>query len=220
MVDGVLIVTVHGEIDHAVKDVLSQGLLSDDGATPPRIVADLSEVTFMDSSGINVFVTAHRRASGAQGWLRIAGAQDSVVRLLHLVGVDEIIPCHPTLQQALSNCPPVRANRGTLCSPALFRVCTSERSSTVHPLTWPGLTPTRSAPPGPRSGPGVRRYPAAAHQHLCVDHCPHQGEHSSYATVPVRVQSKDHLPRRPVSARTRGRRRTVMQVHLPTRGEG
>ncbi|MGW3210470.1 STAS domain-containing protein [Streptomyces sp. NPDC001135] len=105
VVDGVLIVTVHGEIDHDVKDVLSQALLSDDGATPPRIVADLSEVTFMDSSGINVFVTAHRRASGAQGWLRIAGAQDSVVRLLHLVGVDEIIPCHPTLQQALSNCP-------------------------------------------------------------------------------------------------------------------
>lgn len=74
----------------------------EDGTAPPRIVADLSGVTFMDSSGINVFVTAHRRASGAQGWLRIAGAQESVVRLLHLVGIDEIIPCRPTLKQALN----------------------------------------------------------------------------------------------------------------------
>ncbi|GGR76332.1 hypothetical protein GCM10010269_14390 [Streptomyces humidus] len=102
VVDGVLVVTVEGEIDHDVKDLLNQALLSDDGAPPPRIVADLSGVTFMDSSGINVFVTTHRRVSGAQGWLRIAGAQESVVRLLQLVGIDEIIPCHRTVEEALN----------------------------------------------------------------------------------------------------------------------
>ncbi|WP_371674052.1 STAS domain-containing protein [Streptomyces sp. NBC_00289] len=101
VVDGVLVVSVHGEIDHAVMDVLSRALLSQDGPPPPRIVADLSGVTFMDSSGINVFVTAHRRVSAAQGWVRIAGAQDSVVRLLHMVGIDEVIDCHPTVEQAL-----------------------------------------------------------------------------------------------------------------------
>ncbi|WP_329416412.1 STAS domain-containing protein [Streptomyces sp. NBC_00704] len=103
VVDGVLVVAVEGEIDHDVKDVLSQALLFDDRApAPPRIVADLSGVSFMDSSGVNVFVTAHRRVSGAQGWLRIAGAQESVVRLLRLVGIDEIISCHATVQEALN----------------------------------------------------------------------------------------------------------------------
>ncbi|MFD8222323.1 STAS domain-containing protein [Streptomyces sp. NPDC059697] len=102
VVDGVLVVTVHGEIDNDVKDVLSEALMSEGGARPPRIVADLSGVTFMDSSGINVFIAAQRRVSGAQGWLRIAGAQESVMRLLHLVGIDEIIPCHPTVEQALN----------------------------------------------------------------------------------------------------------------------
>ncbi|MFF3140183.1 STAS domain-containing protein [Streptomyces sp. NPDC057927] len=96
VVDGVLVVTVHGEIDYAVKDLLSQALLSEDGTVPPpRIVADLSGVT-------NVFVNAHQRVSKAQGWLRIAGAQESVVRLLHLVGIDQIIDCHPTVEQALN----------------------------------------------------------------------------------------------------------------------
>jgi stage II sporulation protein AA (anti-sigma F factor antagonist) len=103
IVDGVRIVTVRGEIDRDVKDVLSEALLSEGGAVPPtRIVADLSGVTFMDSSGINVFVAAHQQVSGAQGWLRIAGAQESVLRVLTVVGVDTFIRCHPTVEQALN----------------------------------------------------------------------------------------------------------------------
>ncbi|MEH0549123.1 STAS domain-containing protein [Streptomyces sp. B21-105] len=103
VVDGVLIVTVHGEIDRNVKDALGQALALGDGMTPPlRIVADLSGVTFMDSSGINVFITAHLRVSQAQGWLRIAGAQESVLRVLQMVGVDTVIPCHLTVEQALN----------------------------------------------------------------------------------------------------------------------
>ncbi|WP_328835306.1 STAS domain-containing protein [Streptomyces europaeiscabiei] len=102
MVDDVRIVTVQGEIDHTVKDVLSQALLSEDGTVAPRIVVDLSGVTFMDSSGINVFVTAYQQVSGVQGWLRIAGAQESVLRVLQLVGVDTFISCHPTTEQALN----------------------------------------------------------------------------------------------------------------------
>ncbi|MGY1503400.1 STAS domain-containing protein [Streptomyces sp. QTS52] len=103
MIDGVRVVTVQGEIDHDVKDVLSRALLSEAGAVPPqRIVVDLSGVTFMDSSGINVFVAGYQQASDAQGWLRIAGAQESILRVLTLVGVDAFIPCHPTVEQALN----------------------------------------------------------------------------------------------------------------------
>ncbi|WP_328980064.1 STAS domain-containing protein [Streptomyces canus] len=103
VVGGVLVVTVQGEIDHDVKAALSKALMSEDGTVPPpRIVADLSGVTFMDSSGINVFVAAYRQVSGAQGWLRIAGAQESVLRVLQMVGVDAVIPCHPTIEQALN----------------------------------------------------------------------------------------------------------------------
>jgi anti-anti-sigma factor len=96
------VVTVHGEIDHAVKDMLSEALLSYDGAAPLPTVVDLSGVTFMDSSGINVFVVAHRATSDDQGWLRIAGAQESVLRLLEIVGLDEVIGCHPTVDRALT----------------------------------------------------------------------------------------------------------------------
>ncbi|MEU9918675.1 STAS domain-containing protein [Streptomyces sp. NPDC051001] len=102
-VDGVRVVTVQGEIDHTVKDILTKALLSeDDTAAPLRIVADLSGVTFMDSSGINVFIAVHQQVDSPQGWLRIAGAQESVLHVLALVGVDTLIPCHPTVEQALN----------------------------------------------------------------------------------------------------------------------
>jgi len=99
--DGIRVVTVRGEIDHAVSGVLGAALRAADHR-PPRIVADLSGVTFMDSSGINAFIGAHQAASGARGWLRIAGAREPVLRVLRLVGLDALIPCHPTVAQAMS----------------------------------------------------------------------------------------------------------------------
>jgi len=100
-IDGVRVVIVRGEIDHTVKDVLSEALLLPDSGTRPRTVVDLSGVTFMDSSGVSVFISAYQSMSDAQGWLRIAGAQESVLRILQIVGMDTLISCHPTVQQAL-----------------------------------------------------------------------------------------------------------------------
>ncbi|MET9932355.1 MULTISPECIES: STAS domain-containing protein [unclassified Streptomyces] len=100
-VDGVRVVTLHGEIDHTVKDTLGTALLPDQGAPVSRVVADLEGVSFMDSSGINVFITAHRQIDATGGRLHIARAGEAVQRVLSLVGVDTIIPCHPTLDQAL-----------------------------------------------------------------------------------------------------------------------
>ncbi|CAM5740341.1 Anti-sigma factor antagonist OS=Streptomyces alboniger OX=132473 GN=CP975_14040 PE=3 SV=1 [Streptomyces alboniger] len=101
-VDGIPVVTVRGEVDHTVKDMLSQALLSCNGAMLPRTVVDLSGVTFKDSSGINVLIAGHQATSDAHGWLRLAGPQPSVLRLIELVGLDQVIACHPTVEKALT----------------------------------------------------------------------------------------------------------------------
>ncbi|GHD54166.1 STAS domain-containing protein [Streptomyces galbus] len=102
-VAGIRVVTLRGQIDFDAKEVLREALHTDDAAEQPRIVADLSDVTFMDSSGINVFVATHQQVSRAGGWVRIAAAQEPVLRVLKLVGIDALIPCRPTLEQALTD---------------------------------------------------------------------------------------------------------------------
>ncbi|MFC8794799.1 STAS domain-containing protein [Streptomyces cinereoruber] len=99
-IDGIRVVTLHGEIDHTGKDVLRDALTQHETGAPPRGVADMSGVSFMDSSGINVLIFAHQHLADAQGWLRIA-PQEAVHRVLSLIGIDTVITCHPTLEDAL-----------------------------------------------------------------------------------------------------------------------
>ncbi|MFG2266567.1 STAS domain-containing protein [Streptomyces sp. NPDC048720] len=99
--DGIRILTLSGEIDHHTGDTLRQALDTPD--TPrPRFVADMQQVTFMDSSGINILIHAHNTLSEAGGWLRLADTSESVMRTLSLVGIDTLIDCRETLHQALS----------------------------------------------------------------------------------------------------------------------
>ncbi|MFI9245020.1 STAS domain-containing protein [Streptomyces sp. NPDC053086] len=99
--DGIRVLTLTGEIDHHTGDTLRQAL--DTVAPPrPRVVVDLRGITFMDSSGINIFLAAHRALSEAGGWLRLAGPTDSVLRTLQIVGVDAVIDCRETLRHALN----------------------------------------------------------------------------------------------------------------------
>ncbi|MGW2492109.1 STAS domain-containing protein [Streptomyces sp. NPDC001606] len=99
--DGIRVLTLAGEIDHHTGDTLRQAL--DASSTPrPRIVVDMRQVTFLDSSGINIFIATHRALSEAGGWLRLAAPGESVMRTISIVGVDAVIDCRATLRHALT----------------------------------------------------------------------------------------------------------------------
>ena len=55
------------------------------------VLVDLSELTFMDSTGINAFLKAAVSLSG-RGCLVLHGEQDRIRRVLDLVRVDGLIP--------------------------------------------------------------------------------------------------------------------------------
>ncbi|MBL1110453.1 STAS domain-containing protein [Streptomyces sp. 5-8] len=99
---GVTVVTVTGEIDHTSTGPLIRALALGALDARPHVVVDMRHVTFMDSSGINVLLAARLDLTSAGGRLRLAGAQDSVRRTLEIVGVDTVIPCFPSLPEALA----------------------------------------------------------------------------------------------------------------------
>ncbi|MEU3522666.1 STAS domain-containing protein [Streptomyces sp. NPDC038707] len=101
-IDGVTVVTVTGEIDHHTSGVLRDALAPADPAPGARTVADLGGVPFMDSSGINVLIAGHQ-AHQPTGWLRLAGVRGPVLRTLEIVGLTPLIPCYPSVGDALAD---------------------------------------------------------------------------------------------------------------------
>uniref|UniRef100_A0AAU1I8E9 Anti-sigma factor antagonist n=1 Tax=Streptomyces sp. NBC_00180 TaxID=2903632 RepID=A0AAU1I8E9_9ACTN len=99
--DGIRVVAVTGEIDQQTSQPLQQALNATTPA-PSRVVVDMGSVSFMDSTGISIFIAAHRSLAADGGWLRLAALAEPVQRVVRLVGVDTFIDCHLTVEQALN----------------------------------------------------------------------------------------------------------------------
>ncbi|CAL9342735.1 hypothetical protein SUDANB6_00303 [Streptomyces sp. enrichment culture] len=99
--DGVAVVALRGDIDMTVEAEVRRALLPVSDADTPRAVIDLSEVSFMDSAGINALISAHLRASARNGWIRVVTASPMVKRLFQTLGIDEVISSYPTVNEAL-----------------------------------------------------------------------------------------------------------------------
>ena len=89
---GRLTLHLSGELDHhgargAMKTI--EGLL--DKYMPRDAVLDLSELTFMDSSGIGVVLGRYRLLRDRGGHVAIVGMNPHIARLFHMSGLDRII---------------------------------------------------------------------------------------------------------------------------------
>ncbi|GAA5113773.1 STAS domain-containing protein [Haloechinothrix salitolerans] len=88
----VILVDTAGEIDLATHGGLKESLF--DVLAPPSpglLVADLSKVTFFDSSGISTVVDAHQRAQTVGTELRIVCDGRAVMRPLVITSVDRYL---------------------------------------------------------------------------------------------------------------------------------
>jgi anti-sigma B factor antagonist len=77
--DGTLIVDVVGEIDMATAPELAAAIGAADGGVQ-RVVVDLSDVSFLDSSALNALVHCQRTLAEHEIDLRVVSPEDRVVR--------------------------------------------------------------------------------------------------------------------------------------------
>jgi anti-anti-sigma factor len=82
------IVSVAGEVDMATAEQLSQCL---DGIDDRRIVVDLAQTSFLDSSGIAVLVATWNRVLEAGGEFRVRRPRDNVRTVLDVCRLSDWI---------------------------------------------------------------------------------------------------------------------------------
>ncbi len=97
----VAVVTVAGELDMATAPALQEEVTRLAAAGQTRLVFDLAEVSFCDSTGLSVFVRARNRSEAAGGEVRLAAPQRAVQRILEVSGLVEVLPTYSTLADAI-----------------------------------------------------------------------------------------------------------------------
>lgn len=100
--DGAVVLAVSGEIDTLTAPVLNVALTGLAGEPDPVLVVNLSEVSFLASSGLAVLVEGARLAEGSGRRLRLVADGRPVVRPLKLTGTDQLFDLHDTLESALA----------------------------------------------------------------------------------------------------------------------
>ncbi|RKT09453.1 anti-anti-sigma factor [Streptomyces sp. 1114.5] len=98
----VRIVTVAGELDHDTADGLREALARPAVDGLERILIDLRDLRFCDSTGLNLLLRARLAAETAGLRLELAGLRPAVARLFAITGADSVLRIHPDLETALT----------------------------------------------------------------------------------------------------------------------
>ncbi len=100
---GALVLTAVGEIDLATAPDLQQRLMT--AVAAGSSVLDLEKVSFIDSTGLRVLISAHEAAEASGSRFNLVVAEGPVTRLLRITGVDEQLHVFTSLADALGDVP-------------------------------------------------------------------------------------------------------------------
>jgi anti-anti-sigma factor len=94
------VVAMPPEIDATNADQIRRALLIAASHDAAVLIVDMSGTTFCDSAGVRAIIAAYQQAAAAGTQLRLVAT--AVLRILTLVGADQLIPIYPTLEAALA----------------------------------------------------------------------------------------------------------------------
>ena len=92
------IVTVSGEVDLATSPDLDAAVIAGLESGTNSVIIDLTDVSFMDSSGLGVIVRALKRCREAEIELDLVITNDRVLKVFGITGLDQVIPIHDSIE--------------------------------------------------------------------------------------------------------------------------
>jgi anti-anti-sigma factor len=82
------------QLQDQISDLLEKGR--------SRLIFDLADVSFCDSTGLSVFVRAKNSTDDAGGVVRLAAPQRGVLRILEVSGLVEVLHTYPSVDEAVT----------------------------------------------------------------------------------------------------------------------
>jgi anti-sigma B factor antagonist len=100
--DGVRhVVAVAGEIDLFTAPELKAALTGAVETGRTRIVVDLTDTTFLDSTALGVLIGAVKRLRSRDGVLTIVNTDRNIAKTFEITGLDQIFTIRPTRSEAI-----------------------------------------------------------------------------------------------------------------------
>lgn len=101
--DGYAEVTAKGRLNMVAAPDLKAAVNNAIAAGHRRLVLNLAETDFMDSSGLGAIVVCLRAARQAGGDLRLANVGEQVGMVLELTGMDRVLTPYASSEEAYRN---------------------------------------------------------------------------------------------------------------------
>ena len=97
------VVEVTGEIDVYTAPALREELSSLIDAESTDIVVDLTQVSFMDSTGLGVLVGALKKVRTLGGDLQLVISQEKILKVFRITALTQVFSIHATVDEALAH---------------------------------------------------------------------------------------------------------------------
>jgi len=94
------VVSVHGEIDLAAAPRLREALIASVAQGHRRVVVDLTETEFLDSTGLGALVTGLKRIRAQGGEMRVVCTSPRVCKVFEITSLDRVLALFDTVDDA------------------------------------------------------------------------------------------------------------------------
>lgn len=95
-----MVITIRGDLDIVTSPQLDEYLTTAEG-THTRIILDLADVDFLDTSALAVIVGHWKKAEAAGGTLALAGARYRYTKTLWITGLADKLTLYETVDEGV-----------------------------------------------------------------------------------------------------------------------
>ncbi len=100
--DGIPVLDVTGEIDIYTTPQFKEAVSAAIDENKPTIIINMTQVTYMDSSGFGTLLSATKRLRPLDGALYLTGCNESIQRMLQITRLNTIFSVYGTEDEALA----------------------------------------------------------------------------------------------------------------------